>query len=286
MMGGAFAVSSYVASLNVIYDIVPLAGTKKFVFSLLPIFMSGFAFSLAYIAIPNTRVPIMHGIGGGLIAALLFDIARRCMTLFISLFPSYELVYGAFAAVPIFLTWILVSWNILLIGAEIVQAMTSYKSQKLHATSSLGNILSILESLYRMQADGHVTEEVIFQQKMPWITSREWESYTDILVEIQLIRRSGEGDITLIRDLHKYTLAQLFENCFGETIKLELHQKTGWQARVAQMHKRGIGECLQQWQIPLADLFDTPKGKDADNEMEPLTPSHDFQDKPRQAAKF
>ncbi|MGC1510590.1 YihY family inner membrane protein [Ketobacter sp. MCCC 1A13808] len=257
LMGGAFAVSSYVASLNIIYDIVPLAGTKRFVFSLLPIFMSGIAFALAYIAIPNTRVPFLHGIAGGLVAAVLFDLARRAVTLFVSMFPTYQLVYGAFAAVPIFLIWILVSWNILLIGAEIVQAMTSFKGQRLHATSSLGNILSILESLYRMQASGHVTEEVVFQQKMPWITSREWENYTDILVDIQLVRRSGEGDITLIRDLHKYTLAQLFMDCFGDTMALDLHKKSGWHKRVSQLHERGVGECLERWQINLADLFDT-----------------------------
>lgn len=256
MMGGAFAVSSYVTSLRVIYDIVPLAGTQTFVLSLLPIFMSTCAFALAYIAIPNTRVPISHGIIGGFVAALLFDLARRGMTLFVSLSPSYKLVYGAFAAVPIFLIWILVSWNIMLVGAEIVQAITSFKRQKLRATSSLGNILSILENLYQMQAQGEVTEEVIFQQRMPWITSREWENYTDLLVEIQLIRRSGEGDITLIRDLHKYTLATLFVDCFGDTIKLDLHQDYGWQNRVKALHREGVDQCLQRWDITLAALFD------------------------------
>jgi membrane protein len=127
MMGGAFAMSSYLASLKIIYDMVPLAGTEQVVLAMLPIFMSGLAFSLAYIAIPNTRVPISHGLLGGLIAAILFDLARRGVTLFISMFPTYQLVYGAFAAVPIFLVWVLVSWNIMLLGAEIVQAFTNFK---------------------------------------------------------------------------------------------------------------------------------------------------------------
>ncbi len=116
MMGGAFAMSSYLASLKIIYDMVPLAGTQQFVLGLLPILMSSLAFSLAYIAIPNTKVPIRHGLLGGLVAAVLFDLARRGMTLFVSMFPTYQLVYGAFAAVPIFLMWVLVSWNIMLIG--------------------------------------------------------------------------------------------------------------------------------------------------------------------------
>lgn len=256
MMGGAFAMSSYLASLKMIYDMVPLAGTQKFVLGLLPIFMSGLAFSLAYIAIPNTKVPIRHGLVGGLVAALLFDLARRGMTLFVSMFPTYQLVYGAFAAVPIFLMWILVSWNIMLVGAEIVQALTNFKVNKQRSASSMGNLLAILESLYRLQGRGETIEEVDLLQKMPWISSREWEYYTDTLIQVLLIHRSGEGQISLTRDLHKYTLAQLFQDCFGETVSLDLHSDEGWQGRISRLYKNGLDNCLSSWEIPLSELFD------------------------------
>lgn len=256
MMGGAFAMSSYLASLKIIYDMVPLAGTQQFVLGLLPIFMSGLAFSLAYIAIPNTKVPISHGLLGGLVAAILFDLARRGMTLFVSMFPTYQLVYGAFAAVPIFLIWILVSWNILLVGAEIVQALTNFKVNKQRSTSSLGNLLAILESLYRLQDRGEMIEEVDLLQRMPWISSREWEYYTDTLITVPLIHRSGDGQVSLTRDLHKYTLAQLFQDCFGETVKLDLHSEDGWQGRVSKLYKNGLNNCLKDWEIPLSQLFD------------------------------
>lgn len=262
MMGGAFAVSSYVASLKIIYDMVPLAGTQKFVLSLLPILMSGLAFSLAYIAIPNTRVPIKHGLLGGLVAAILFDIARRGMTLFVSMFPTYQLVYGAFAAVPIFLIWVLVSWNIMLVGAEIVQAMTSFKVNKQRSTSSLGNLLSILENLYRLQGRGEVIDEVVLLQKMPWVSNREWEYYTDTLINVQLIHRNGEGDIALTRDLHKYTFAQLFRDCFGDTIKLDLQSQEGWQGVISNLYQGSLEHCMERWQVPLAELFDAkPEAK-------------------------
>ncbi|MCP5013989.1 MAG: YihY family inner membrane protein [Ketobacter sp.] len=256
MMGGAFAVSSYLASLKMIYDMVPLAGTQTFVLSLLPILMSGLAFSLAYVAIPNTRVPIRHGLLGGLVAAILFDLARRGMTLFVSMFPTYHLVYGAFAAVPIFLIWVLVSWNIMLLGAEIVQAMTSFQVDKKRSTSSLGNLLAVLETLYRLQGKGEVIDEVVLLQKMPWVSNREWEAYTDTLINVQLIHRNGEGEIALTRDLHKYSLAQLFCDCFGDTIKLDLQSNEGWQGRVNKLYKDGMDTCLSGWEIPLAELYD------------------------------
>lgn len=257
MMGGAFAISSYIASLKVIYDMVPLAGTQKFVLGMLPILMSSCAFSLAYIAIPNTRVPIKHGLLGGLIAALFFDLARRAMTLFITLFPSYELVYGAFAAVPIFLIWVLVSWQILLLGAEIVQAMTNFKVGKLQSHSSLGNLLSILEVLYRDQGKGEVADESKLLEGMPWILGSQWEYYMDTLVGIHLVSRNSEGGITLSRDLHKYSLAHLFEDCFGKTIELDLRSKEPWQQKLIEIYGAGMQSCTEQWQIPLAQLFDT-----------------------------
>ena len=257
MMGGAFAISSYLASLKMVYDMVPLAGTQQFVLALLPILMSGLAFSLAYIAIPNTKVPIRHGLLGGLLAAVMFDLARRGMTLFVSMFPTYQLVYGAFAAVPIFLIWVLVSWNIMLLGAEFVQAMTNFKVNKQKSTSSMGNLLAILETLYRLQGRGELMDEVILLQKMPWISSREWEFYTDTLISIPLIHRNGEGEISLTRDLHKYTLAQLFRDCFGEIVKLDLQSKEGWQGRVSELYQSTFDKCLEEWDIPLSELFDS-----------------------------
>lgn len=258
LMGGTFAVSSFIVSQQILYDVVALPGFQKLMLGLLPILMSSIAFSLAYIAIPNTKVPIKHGIAGGVAAAVLFDIARQGMTLFISLFPTYHLVYGAFAAVPIFLMWVLVSWNILLIGAELVQALTNFKISKAGSSaSSLGNLLNILHRLYRMQSNGQLAEATELQQQMPWLSTQEWTDYTDKLSRANLVYKHGEGEISLTRDLHKYTLAQLFSDCFDETLALDLQSAGPWQQRVQALHRQGI-ECFEaQWQISLAELFET-----------------------------
>ena len=256
MMGGAFAVSSYIASLKAIYDIVPLPGAQRVVLSFLPILLSSLAFSLAYITIPNTRVPIRHGLLGGLFAAILFDLARRAMTVFITLFPSYHLVYGAFAALPLFLIWILVSWFILLVGAEVVQAMTNFKAGKTKSQSSLGVVLSVLEVLYRRQAGGQVEDETKLLENMPWVSGSQWENCMHTLTQLNLVSRTPEGGVSLSRDLHKYTLAQLFEDCFGSTIELDLQTHSAWQSKALELYGQGLGQCLDQWQVPLAELFE------------------------------
>lgn len=257
LMGGTFAISSYIASQRILYDVVALAGAEQIMLSLLPILMSTVAFSLAYIAIPNTKVPIKHGILGGFLAALMFDMARRGMTLFVSLFPTYHLVYGAFAAVPIFLVWVLVSWVVLLIGAEIVQALTNFKIDKTRSESSLGNLLAILQQLYTLQSSGQMADEADMLKRMPWLTNAEWETYTDKLVAAHLVYRHGEGEISLTRDLHKYSLAQLFADCFSDTLALDIHGDEPWQRRLRKLHEQGIDRCLGHWQISLAELFET-----------------------------
>lgn len=271
LMGGTFAVSSYIASQRILYDVVALPGAEQAVLGLLPILMSTVAFSLAYIAIPNTRVPIRHGILGGFIAALMFDIARRGMTLFISLFPTYHLVYGAFAAVPIFLVWVLVSWVILLIGAEIVQALTNFKINKSRSESSLGNLLAILQQLYIQQSGGEIAEEGELLKRMPWLTGAEWETCTDKLVAARLVYRHGEGEISLTRDLHKYSLAQLFADCFSDTLALDIHGEQPWQRRLRKLHEQGIDRCLSHWQISLAELFETGEALPVTAGREPQT---------------
>lgn len=257
LMGGTFAVSSYIASQRILYDVVALPGAEQVVLSLLPILMSTVAFSLAYLTIPNTRVPIKHGITGGFIAAIMFDIARRGMTLFVSFFPTYHLVYGAFAAVPIFLIWVLVSWFILLIGAEIVQALTNFNVNKSRSASSLGNLLSILHQLYVLQSSGEMAEETELLRRMPWLTAHDWEVYTQKLADANLVHKHAEGEISLTRDLHKYTLAQLFQDCFRDTLELDLQDVGAWQRRVLKLHEQGVDRCLGHWQINLAELFET-----------------------------
>jgi membrane protein len=83
------------------------------------------AFYLAYRWIPNRHVPARHALTGALLAAALFECMKYLFVLYVSKMPTYSLVYGAFASVPIFLLWIFLCWLVVLLGAE-VSATLSY----------------------------------------------------------------------------------------------------------------------------------------------------------------
>jgi membrane protein len=69
---------------------------------------------------PNTRVSIFSGTYAGLISAILFQVVQFAYFKFqVVLFTQYSAIYGSFAAMPLFLIWLEVSWMIFLFGAEI-----------------------------------------------------------------------------------------------------------------------------------------------------------------------
>jgi membrane protein len=72
--------------------------------------------------VPNTQVRWGHAWMGGMFVAAGMELARKGLALYLSKVPTYSVVYGAFATVPILLVWIYVAWVIVLLGA----ALTAY----------------------------------------------------------------------------------------------------------------------------------------------------------------
>lgn len=64
------------------------------------------------------------------LSAALFETLKNLFSFVMSNFTSYEIIYGAFAAVPIFLLWVFLSWNIVLLGVEVSFALTAFHSGK------------------------------------------------------------------------------------------------------------------------------------------------------------
>ena len=76
-----------------------------------------FALTLVFRATPNCHVPLRHAFLGACITALFLEIAKWSFGVYLRHFHSYELVYGAFAIIPIFLVWLHLLWTIVLCGA-------------------------------------------------------------------------------------------------------------------------------------------------------------------------
>ena len=125
------------ASLSVTYWLVgkslgltrgmPLAG--EVMLDVVPLLFTATAFTLAYMTIPNRRVLVRDALAGGLLAAVAFEAMKRGFAFYIAQVPTYTLLYGAFASVPIFLLWIYLSWVVVLIGAATAAVMPEWRGR-------------------------------------------------------------------------------------------------------------------------------------------------------------
>ena len=115
-------VSTYLASLPLIGGYLGKSIDYGF-FSWVPFAILWAAFTLLFKWIPDCKVKWLHAFSGATFAVCLFEIAKAGFTLYVNYFPSYELLYGALAAIPLLLIWIYLTWLIVLIGAEIAHFM-------------------------------------------------------------------------------------------------------------------------------------------------------------------
>jgi membrane protein len=124
LLGASLALTSSVVAAT-----SGLAGTLPFS---LKFFLTAFQFLLIaaglaalYRYVPNTYVKWSHAWAGGMFAALGIELAKKALGLYLSMVPTYSMIYGAFATLPILLIWIYVAWVIVLMGAVIAAYLPS-----------------------------------------------------------------------------------------------------------------------------------------------------------------
>jgi membrane protein len=107
---------------------VPVLGAL--IYTVVSLALTTAGFTLLYIAVPNRDVDWHDAAWGGLVAGLAFELAKRGFAVFITQFPTYSKIYGALAALPLFLLWVYVSWLITLVGALLVAALPVVKYER------------------------------------------------------------------------------------------------------------------------------------------------------------
>mgnify|MGYP000072481575 CR=1 FL=1 len=115
----SLALSSYFSSLMFVSHVVQYVNAPSFSLYILPTLFVFFAFTAMYKFIPATKVRLRDAYVGALVGTILFHVSKKLFVLYISFFPTYMMLYGAFAVIPLFLIWIYLVWLIILLGAEI-----------------------------------------------------------------------------------------------------------------------------------------------------------------------
>ena len=125
LIGSSIAATSYIFSLVSLGD-YDLFGLTNVLLRSLPIFSSVGAFLILYLVVPNKVVPIKFAFSGALLAAALFEVAKKGFAFYISQLDSYQAIYGALAGFPILFLWVYLSWLVVLFGALFTVCLEDY----------------------------------------------------------------------------------------------------------------------------------------------------------------
>jgi membrane protein len=215
LMVAALAISSYAFALPFIGAAEAQFSIKARVLSALPFLLVWSALVAAYAVIPNRSVRLRHAFLGALIAAALFEGAKRGFALYAANYASYQQVYGALAMVPIFIFWIYLSWAIVLFGASLTASLNAFDyrpaTQRLPRGQELVGLLRVLARFVTAQREGRGLHSIDLCAAEPFLTDDLLQRYLGDLHRVGLISRGELGEWMVVRDLTTIRLVEIVE---------------------------------------------------------------------------
>ena len=128
LIGVSLSLTSYVLSASRGW-VGELPGGVSVLLGLIVFAVQTAGFAALFRYVPNTHVRWEHAASGALFVSVGLELAQRVLALYLTNVPVYATVYGAFAALPIFLIWMYLSWLIVLQGAVVAAYAPSLLSR-------------------------------------------------------------------------------------------------------------------------------------------------------------
>lgn len=129
LAGGSLWATSMVARES-LGHVEELPALVNFALSFIPIIVTGLGFSALFVGVPNRRVAWKDALAGGFGTAIVLEAMRAGFAYYLTQFPSYTVIYGAFATLPIFLLWIYLSWLAILLGATVAATLPALRQRR------------------------------------------------------------------------------------------------------------------------------------------------------------
>ena len=125
LIGGSLSMTSFAVGASLGW--LQLGFAADVVLGVLPFIFTCAALTLLYGIVPYRAVKPRDALIGGVVAGIAFELAKRGFAIYLARFPTYTLIYGAFATIPIFLVWLYLSWVVVLAGATLTAMLPAYR---------------------------------------------------------------------------------------------------------------------------------------------------------------
>lgn len=262
VLGTAFIASSAVQSISLLNREVAGYGIDwSFWVQLVSFAVTTAGFVGMYWFIPKARVPIKNAAIAGIFVAVVFELLKHTFGVVMSNFTSYEAIYGAFAALPIFLLWIYLSWNLILLGVEISYTLTIFETKEVYPRHPLLSLLDMLNLVYRH----HQTGDAVSEQELRDVLGRKelpkWFTYLNYLLDSDLITLTEQDEYVLKKDLNQMTLWDFYKTLpYPLPIKDELDEMDEedmqpWLGMLVEHFVHTERYARQELDLPLAAIF-------------------------------
>ena len=154
LIGGSLSMTSFAVGAS--FGWLHLGYVGNWVLGVLPFVFTCLALTLLYGVVPYRAVKPRDALVGGIIAGIAFELAKRGFAVYLTRFPTYTLIYGAFATIPIFLVWLYMSWVVVLAGATLTAMLPAYRfaEGRLIPGRDFMDALNVLSVLARVQEKG------------------------------------------------------------------------------------------------------------------------------------
>jgi membrane protein len=194
-LGGSLAITSYLvtASRDVV-DVLP--GSVRWLLDSFEFLLLTACVSGLYFYVPFTRVRWRHAITAGFFVAGALELAKKGMALYLLEVPTYSLIYGAFAALPILLVWIYVTWLLVLLGAVLAASLPELGRQEWRKPEGAGwtfklalEVLGELNAAKASERRGLSTDELAMRLR---VESSELRQVLEVLRGLDWVGRLTE----------------------------------------------------------------------------------------------
>jgi membrane protein len=250
----SLSITTYLMTLSLsVTDVAPQWNSR--VLRIVPVAVTTLAFFLIYRVIPHRHVPWRHALFGAGIAAVLFEMGKDLFTLYVSYAPTYSLVYGAFAAVPIFLVWIYLSWMVILLGAELTASAAYWQDRQWKRRALPATHFRQAVDVVRVLLDAGGAA-VSFHRlcEVTGLPAHEVEDSLMRMADAGIVRRAGRGDYALAANPQERTLEDLYVATVAPVGAMSPDE---W-ADVSADFARAANQLREGLKRPLSSLRDAP----------------------------
>ncbi|APX73699.1 YihY family inner membrane protein [Achromobacter insolitus] len=213
--GASLWATSFVAreSLGLVRD-VPEAVSMAV--SFIPLILTGLGFAALFVMVPNREVLWRDALVGGCVTAIVLEIMKSAFAYYLTRFPTYTVIYGAFATLPIFLLWIYLSWLAVLLGAILASSAPLIRLGRWDINRYPGapfvDAVDALRTLRQAQATNPpgLPANVLAAQLR--LHQDELNEVLETLAEMGLATRSPEGLWVLTCDARQTSMAPVVDH--------------------------------------------------------------------------